>query len=346
MSEVHKSIQSSESEHIGSEGYEKQPHITLEFFFGFHMTEGDAKILGEKIKNCDVFIPEAGGWWPGTEGFLQSVSDGTLSQSNFKRVLDAQFAEGKYFEAEQLKVLYSSKKKILLVDIPEEHDAHKMRGALIQERKDAFSAFLGGNYTEYVAHLKKSFEIEALAESMREKYIQEHISQLLPSLSNRYDELKNKSEIKVFAFFGATHTNVYRSVKSENSETEVTWSIPDMVYPLQAEILRRHMRGGSVDEVLYARYFVGQILTNYTIREVSEDSVEVAAVIRFITSKLTLEDIKEISKRMGSAKENDTKIKVLFSEVSRRTSLPLPTNKKGFETLLELSMKIRGKGPK
>ncbi len=328
------------TEKINGENKEKQPTVSLEFLFGSHLTADDAKKLKEKIDESDVFVPEMGGWPEGLDTVLQTIADGTISPSYYDKLIDAQIREGKHFEEEELRLLLNCKKKILLVDIPQGSEFTSLLEARTQKRRAAMDAFISGSYDLYESLLKQSFDIDARIENFREQYIQKRFAEELPSLLYRYPDLKRKDAIKVFVFLGSFHTQVYHEVKSHNPDVDVRRSISNMVHPLQSEILRRYMRHMPVDEVLYARYFIAQALTNYTIRAVSNDSVQVAAVIRFVVSKLSLEDIKEISKQMGIHESGSKKMEVFFNEVSQRTKLPLPTNRQGFE---ELSLAVQKK---
>lgn len=317
-------------------GEKERPPVVLEFLFGAHMTEGDAEGFAKKIEEADVYIPEAAGWHEYLPTLYQAIADGNISQSAFDSVIDTQIRAGQPFSARELTLLRDSGKKILLVDIPDDHPAHLMSQELAHLRRNAMEAFLDGDYASYLALLKQSFSLQEKATTLREQFIQKRIHEELPLLCDRFPELTNKKEIRVAAFLGAGHTDVHHQVKSDNPLIAVRWSIPDLVHSLQAEIPRRLKKHLSVDEILYARYFVTQVLTNYMLGVTSQDYNEVTAVVRFIASKLSLVDIKEITTRMGGTKNIDAKIKVFLAEIKRKTSFSLPNNREEFDQLLAL----------
>lgn len=55
------------------------PEIEIEIFFGPHVTGEDAAGLKEKIKACDIFIPESLGWTPEILSSVRDMAKGKIN---------------------------------------------------------------------------------------------------------------------------------------------------------------------------------------------------------------------------------------------------------------------------
>jgi len=193
------------------EGREQEPKIKVEFFFAPHWTAEDAKGLAEKIKECDVYIPESPGWDETTLETLNNVSRGLIQP----RVCNPPIT----FQNAQWLALYNSGKIVALVDVMKiDPDFKKMES--LEFNSDIFpvSRFVSGEPQAAVQEERKIAAEHNQAIQQRERLIAERLKSVLYSLTERYPALKDKKEVKVLVFLGSTHTDVYINLKNSGSK--------------------------------------------------------------------------------------------------------------------------------
>jgi len=279
------------------QGAEREPKINLKFFFAAHTKPADWEKLAELIEKADIYAVESWGLEKEQHEEYNRVSLGEVSPSEAEsRIggLDARVR--KEFEA-----IYNSRKPVVFVDVPAGHPLNEESSAVWKLRKLAIDRFKSGEFESAAAKERAFIEGYRGFQEEREEYVRSEIKNLVEKLKSDR-EFKNKSEINVLVRFGVAHIGLSRSSYGEGVESAAVFGDLPYVFSFGGEAFRRLSFKGSMPEELLARSLMEEVLAR-KLNNFADSTQILVKVLRRIISKLTIDDIREISLAMGRGED-------------------------------------------
>lgn len=299
---------------------EKMPEISFHVFSSFHATSEDYKKLERAFKKADIYIPESILWTPEGIEFLQDVSDGKINPNTFD--------QSSYIH----KMIYNTKKPILLADIPRSDELK----ALFELDNEIFEHGLGlfeqGKFQRSIKKLRLFVKRDAMHQLQREEKIKQNVKNELNSFLSTHPKYLNKKQINVLLSPGGLHTKFYHDLKKHGTNISREFSESPFTPPSITEATRRSMFGKKITDELLAKSIMEDLLYPY-LKESSNNSAKIVQAIRKISKRLTLKDIKQISKNV--AKKSDQDINLIFIKELEKLNIKIPKSEQEIDALLK-----------
>lgn len=296
------------------------PKIEIEIFYGPHITGKDAEGLAEKIKECDVFIPEMFGENKRTLDLLSDFSEGKISPRDYykKHGIDlGEIEEGSEpFLVALVNAIYNTHKLITLLDVPSGHPTYG-RHEYLRELEFNFSM----PFEKLVAlHRRQGYEFANLQKD-REQLILRRLLHFKKELARgAIPELRGKDSVKILLFLGAAHTGIYHELKKRGEAASRQFS--HLPYTMSEEVTRRLLFDKEVSDDLIAKEFLGMLLDKMLEKYMLGISFDTSLKIKF-TKKLTklfsFEEIKNVFDKMrGKGGLTESIAPELFSAIAQK----------------------------
>jgi len=272
---------------------EKEPKISLSFFFSPHATGKDFEKLGELFRRADVYIPEFADWSPELLDDYQKLSRGEITP---KEICEKHEYESNSANEKEAEFIYQSQKPIFFVDIGKSQHLERAEKYYTEIRPyltKAIQFFQEGDLEQAVKDFHTFYQLHTELESRREDIIKANLEKKLKELTVLCPELKNKDEIKVLIAFGAFHTKIYHSLAKKYPSLR-QFSRTLFVYSSLDQVERSMVFSKDVSKELLARQFPEARLCNF-FDSITSDSQKIIEIARKISSQLSFEDIKKMS---------------------------------------------------
>lgn len=277
------------------------PKVKLHIFYSTHETGQDAPNLPERIKECDIFVPEGAGF-----------SEENLFFKALKRIVkgDAKIYERAMVEFRQrfgpdswseflIKNLYGTYKPVLFVDIREASETFKKGEDLIKKSGRWF--FDSPNdFSESLIRLEDFLKEAASNQNEREDFIMQTLIPSLNNLISQHPRFFNKSQVKVLMQMGASHTRIYRklvAIPENNGRISREFGQKPFIYVGQDDVLRKFQMGKDVSNVQIARVLVNPIVSKILWEEIAKKFSREGERMRFVGEvilRLSFEDLKNL----------------------------------------------------
>ena len=325
--------ESEQEQKIEEEKIEKNK-ISLEFYFSAHETAEDANGLKDKIKDCDIFVPESFGWDNRGKKAIRDLAagkikpTGTSPESSFAQVM----AES----------LYNSKKAVVILDVEKDHPKYKeieneniKAGILLAAEQ---KSFLQGNFKEAAKCAELLAECHERAMAIRDEILLEKIRAFKKEMEESEEIKKSmqksgKPELKVLFQLGASHTEVYNELKKDNPDAKRYLSDDILVHPPQEEMRRRKSLGKEIGEDLIANSILQHLLVS-CYRKITNNNNKAEWVAREVSKQFSLDDIKQLCSSLSEEKSEDEKVKVM-SIFFIEKGAALPESEKEMDKILK-----------
>ncbi|OGH93217.1 MAG: hypothetical protein A2563_01260 [Candidatus Magasanikbacteria bacterium RIFOXYD1_FULL_40_23] len=327
-------IQPGHNPEITGENKEKEPNITVDFFFSYHGTPEDFSRLPEALKKADVFIPEEHGWTKYTEKLYNEISEGKTNpdEINFSHV-----------DKKILSLLYNSKKPVLFIDTPSEHPITIEAYTPAETEAEAIKDFLEGYFDLSITNIKSALGDKARNIIEREKIMAATLKEKIKNLTQQFPQLKNKENINILAALGVTHTSLHQQLRPELQQSNKILGRDTIVFTTAREIVRTLIRNPEkiFDDEVYARALIENIVS-FLIKDTTLDSNKISWVARKLCANLSMDRIQLFSKNTGhlllGQQLNTHNIKHLPSELAK-IGIKLPTTEEEIDKLLNIRKK-------
>lgn len=289
------------------EAKEKEPKISYHILYGCHVTPEDFEKFHELFQKADIYVPELEGHDARTRNLLNMLSQGKRSP---EEVASRTWVKEGSFKFKTYQTIYNSKKPILFVDIPFDHELIRVSDRIDELGGESLKSFKAGEFKSALKKMQKFVIDDADYELKREAIMKQGLKEKLKRFVKECPELRDKEEIKALLTLGATHTHLYKELKKENIPASREFTKWPFVFDHISEALREvlFLKTKKPNKVLLARGMVDAFTWRYFINEkVTSDTSKAVKASRKISSKLSLKDVKKISERMGeNPKENIT----------------------------------------
>lgn len=273
------------------------PKASIDIYYSEHLYPESWYGLKDRLKKCDIYVPEQHGVTSGGQEFLNNVSFGRISPKEAEeKELDGE-SYPSWFEF--LRNIHNSRKPIISADIPRDHRIYKRTEAL----RGRYSYLLETNlpimnFTDVLKEIKIFGRDNARLEKQREEYMLSHLTPYIQKVLEDYPQLKEKDELKVLLSLGGYHTSFYHALKKGGHDINREFGMMPFVYTYFNEGMRRFLFGRNVDDELAARIFLESVfqggLRNNLSKALQTNSPKSAAFVRKVISQFSLRDAKEI----------------------------------------------------
>lgn len=287
------------------------PKMSMDIYYSEHLYPESWYGLKDRLKKCDIYVPEQHGVTLGGQEFLNNVSFGRISPKEAEeKGLDGE-SYPSWFEF--LRNIHNSRKPIITADIPRDHRIYKKTEALHARYRYLLETNLPiMNFTDVLKEIKILGRNNARLEKQREEYMLSHLTPYIQKVLEDYPQLKEKDELKVLLSLGGYHTSFYHALKKGGQDINREFSVMPFVYSYFTEGMRRFSFGRDVDDELAARIFLESVfqggLRNNLSRVLQTNSPKSEAFVRKVISQFSLRDAKEIFEK-GNIKSKEVFVK-------------------------------------
>ncbi|MEX2052105.1 MAG: hypothetical protein WD991_00215 [Candidatus Paceibacterota bacterium] len=278
---------------------EGDPEIKVCFVFGYHYNNLDLTELKKEYADADVFIPESAGAGDIGEKLYQNVSAGIWSVDELEKKVpylgDFTFA--------LLRMIYNSKKSVVVADVPSRHSSVVEQEAIIELSKKQLAI---KSLQEKVSLMKESIIRQVAANTERDNFIAQQIPRRLRKLIDGNSKIRTKASLKVLVFLGIIHTPVFakmqRSKKPEVSRKFELDGSSFSVFQHTDELFRRIMAGQVADSIsaeLWEKAVFGSELGHYLLVYYRSEIKKISGkklidIVRKIPESFTRDDIRTV----------------------------------------------------
>ena len=308
--------------------------VEYRFYFAPHANAEDYEKMRDEIPSSDVIVFEMMGHEPYQQKYFQLVADGKTSPDRMREFFASRGEEpGVSLILSDL--LYKTKKKVLFVDLPAGHP-------LIQEHKKVIDAltqdqalFERGRFDEAMQGRRASIERGARMIEAREAWIKEHLTTGLPRIIKDDPKLKSKPLVRALVQLGALHTSVFRDIGKTHPASRTTGRAIEIFGSVhQGE--RSLLWNKPLEDLTVARSLLEIELTERCLPFGDEKVTKNQAIAQFLTSRLSLDQIREISmdiqKQYSGAQINPA---TTIENACRRFGVTLPQTEEEANALIE-----------
>ncbi|MBI2637701.1 MAG: hypothetical protein HYW88_02260 [Candidatus Sungbacteria bacterium] len=283
----------SEIDRIVKEG--TLPPVSIDIFFSSHGTPEDIKGFEDRLKDADVYIPEALLWNEEALAGFRDVSAGKKEPQELLKELGVKNTKTRNYAVtlHRLKVLYNSGKPVGFIDLPA-----NTRLAEEYFKNITFNLAKSETFNDSIRAFCDYEKDRARLETMREEHMLNSLGKVLQEIVRAHPKLAKKEKLNVLLTLGSAHTGVFHGL-AMSDKNEATRSFSTMPYQwgYETEILRRYRFGKPVDRILASRGLFEKILMAH-LPELfwldSEKSDTQVMISRHIISVFSAEDIQHV----------------------------------------------------
>ncbi len=196
----------------------------------------------------------------------------------------------------------------------------------------AIQLFGRGRAAEAVEALRQGLELDIKSNKMREKHINNTLSNLHATLTKRFPELEREPEIRVVIRYGALHTPLFRqALKSGYGAAKREMKTP--TYYLLGDALVRRATFGlpqKTDKNSLAQAFIAGLIAFKT-RGLTRSLNNSAAFANLAARRFNYDDFVRISQRVAKQKEP---LFIAFEEAMKEEGVHIPRTKEELRTVL------------
>jgi len=337
-----------EQEKDSSNQEAEKPKVKLNFFFNAHGTAADLPGLEDKIKECDVFIPEDYGWNETTLKAYQSVASGQTPYTTIFLNYSVSSKDGRL-----LRALHDTKKEILLVDVPSDHELSGKLDGLTKAEKIT----LEKSFSETLSQIRQAGKDWANFLVARDNFISKNLKKALPVIQNM-PKFKNEKEINVLVMIGASHTRLFEWAQTNAEMSSQEFAQKPFVYSFWHEAIRRYWMQKdnqyfptknvpeSDDRLIASAAFQLLIENLYAreLRNVSSMTVVMNHILRRIIGNFSFEEIKETFEKLKQQNDilndktsqatKDKASKMIIDQMLAKKEVQIPKNRTELEKMV------------
>lgn len=286
---------------------EKEPKISYHIFYSPHWMYRDFKKLEEYFKNpdneVDIYVPEGMGWSKNSVEVYNALSRGEFNALDLAGEYSISLGSCAFRESQMLE---GSKKKVLFVDLPQDHELIESLRKSANLSVESISLFKDGEFQSAIQKMHDYALAWADTQLKREELIKQNLKEKIKEFIQDEPELKKKKKINVLMRLGQLHTSIYHVLKKEKLPVSRQFSYKPVIFPSIAEIIRTKMinKDKKISNETLARAII-EMMLHTEVLHIIGDTEKLTKIERKISSKLNLKDIKKISERMGENPEEN-----------------------------------------
>ncbi len=318
----------------------KMPNVSLRVHFTAHATEEDIKGLEQEFADCDVFVPEWGGWSRsrGDRELLNDLTKGYLTPAYALRKIGIDSSSQMYgFWLRELEMMHDSQKPVTFVDIEEttsiaqeQRKSTRLRGNIKQQV---------GKNSSHLLSLTEEYEDAKTNELVkREENMAREVEPEIEKILEEYPHLKNKKDVKVLLMLGGMHTWVHHALDKEFQNVSRSFNAISFVMDYEAEAIRRRRFGKEVAQDLTAKVLLQLCTENFlffSLNPVTRNSQKIMQYQRRILSKFSFDETKLLFEKA----QGGEKLEALFVERLREKDILLPQSEAELDAFLARNKK-------
>lgn len=290
--------------------------VVLSICFVAHRTRRDFEILTQPVKETDVFIPECFGWTRDELTGLRGVSLGIKSLSFWKKF----FLKGGF----PLEIIYGLRRPIVFIDVPESTLAWQLQHAYLSFSNPEDLKADPESFGEVLERLRKSLQIIATADRIREAYMCSRFGKVL---KDELYLLENKKRINVLLLLGAAHLNVAEVFERSGLKVERIID-SDRTLRFTDDAIENLKLGQQADQELLAKVFFEKLFLAVfgdRLLNLASRSYGISRFLREIASRFGFEEIESVFRCYSS---NPGEVKALLTEELAQKGMRLPRTRR------------------
>jgi hypothetical protein len=309
----------------------EEPKISYEILYSAHRTAKDFEKLDEAFPKCDIYVPECSDWTPEILADLQSLSKGEITP---KKLMEKNgWSENASWEKDY-EIIYQSQKPILFADLGMGHELEKIDILVRVLFNQSFEEFTDGNFPVALQKMREFAAKKAEYHQKREEIMKANLETKIKAIIENNPQFKNKEEIKVLLSLGAVHTPLFHSLKKEKPSTLREFANLPLVFISQDETIRRKMFSKEIKDELLAKMFVEHFLLKY-FEDIADDSNKISRIVRKISSKISLDEIKKISENWRELDTRSFGLPPILIKFFRDKRIKIPRTEKEIDEILK-----------
>lgn len=263
----------------------KTKNINVDFHFVWHTSGKDLRGMEDKLKKCDVFVPEFLSWSPENEVYLNDVSAGLVTRKQVK------MDYGTGFFGELLQKLYGTNKVVKLLDIP--------RGDYLDNEYRQIVKRKVPNYSQKFNDRKRDvynlLRVEADWLRRREDYILDGLQKLSEETKTIKDTTTG-GKLKVLMEYGVSHTRLLHLLSSDNvvDRQSSRFAENNMSYLHSGEALRRFWFADDPKDPKPVKLPDNKLISRVILEEMLMDWFFVPNMSQFSTTARSVNWMREV----------------------------------------------------
>lgn len=297
---------------------EPHPQISVDIFFSYHNTPEDLEGLSERIRQTDIYIPEAFSWSKRHLELLRVSSSGDITLAE----LHQRLRRYPPIFRKQVKDVYDSHKAITFIDVP-------ARQRLTRESNEGWSYNppYEGNFSQMLDYTRTSLDNPSSHQNNREQYMLRQITpKKVEELFEKYPWLGSQQRINILLSLGVGHAPMPPDYSK---------------YSFLDEGIIRHKFGEKVNDELTAKIFLESFFENLLSMKyisprvwLTRHSRKISMLERRILSQVSFEDAQRV---FNYRKSRGVFPKEEFDRIFDEKGIKIPRNEKELDAFLAKS---------
>ena len=294
-----------------------RPNVVIDIEYIRHGTYHDGKRLGDKISECDIYIPESVGW---TEQSLQNKR--AIAQRRRMPFMFTSDSMNRFKKGEN-RALFGSKKAVTYVDFTEE------QASKLPESEDPFKWLFKYNvsFDEALNFIHNYAKTNAKKDKQRENTILRNLPDRIQEVIDQTESLQQKDALRVFLWQGAMHTRVYQFLKRNFKDIRRGFPYMPYVYSHYHELQRRELFNKKAEREHVAKALFEIIVTPLFRYQYQKNPQQTVAKIRTLVNSYSLADIESLYNQAISSGSGPWGIKDLVEDKLRCSDIELKPDK-------------------
>jgi hypothetical protein len=281
------------------EGSEELKALHLSFYFADFSSIEELESMNRFLEEADVLALARAG---GNRETLEILNRVSLGKDSFERVVERKELDSTWWPL--VKVLEGQGKPVILLNLDYAREEKQDFSFSLCEKEEVWADgmrlgsqanFMDGNFQRALERRMAWMLHWAQLENLRERLMADNLMRLF----NWKDEL-GKERAKVLVVSGFSNLSLLKRLeRKENVEARLVFSGEAYLSILDESWQDLQREGESWGKKTIARTFVEAELKNLFLDKVLKNDKDRVLVARWITNQFGLEEIENISKRMG-----------------------------------------------
>lgn len=316
---------------------EKGPKLSFEFFYSSHFTGADKRGLGERVKDADIFVPEAYGWNDETKSVLEEVASGKAGPTEIAQRYGLREDPARGYEAPflgTLRALHNTKVKVELLDIPA---SHPLTAELFEAHANLSRIDLTKDFAEHTESYGEKLKEAARLQVLREEYILERLASLASDIRiGKLPELKGKTDVRILLAYGVVHTPLSHALVKNGEDARRTFGALPYIFGYDSEAMRRFTLGKDVPSDLASRALMDRVVSAYTVRRLpGAESLPKVVFIRKTLEQLTPDELGALFEKLRAERFDPLRSAELIKAAFREKGVEWPLTREELEKALQ-----------
>lgn len=310
----------------------KGQEVNFDIYYSAHRSPEDYGDWAKRLKDCDIYIPEAVGW---TQEYLKDSRDVSSGRRTPEEVM-AQYPVGHKYEEKrqnmlhQFQGLYRTGKEIIVVDLPKDHPLIKRTYELEDERFDS-----NKDLESIIDDVKNWVDRAAEVEKARHEYILSKLKEGVATVLGTDPSLRRKNVVNIFMMQGSGHVLFSKTLEKLGEDVNYSLYPVPHLYDFKSEALLKKELGKEISNELAARLYLAtnifQPMYLPRFKALTKNTSKIIALERKMILPLTLEDIKKMQQESISTERH---IFFIYQDQLKRIGIKVPQSEAEIDEVL------------